>query len=450
MSHILHRSLRHTLPLAASGRGIHVVDTAGRDYLDASGGAAVSCLGHNHPDVMRAMHEQIDRIAYAHTSFFSTAVAEELADTLVARAPAGVSHVYLVSGGSEAIEAALKLARQYFVEIGQPQRRHFIARRQSYHGNTLGALAVGGNEWRRRQFAPLLIDVAHVAPCYEYRDRRAAESPEAYGERLARELEETIERLGGESVIAFCAETVGGATAGALPPVPGYFRRIREICDRHGILFIADEVMCGMGRTGTLHAVEQEGIVPDLMAIAKGLGGGYQPIGAVLVNAKIIAGLSAGSGFFQHGHTYIGHPVACAAALAVQKVIERDDLLAAVRRQGAGLRERLLSAFGEHPHVGDIRGRGLFLACELVADRESKEPFDPALRLHARVKAEAMARGLMVYPMGGTIDGRRGDHVLLAPPFIVTDAELDEIVARLASALDGAVASVREAQGATA
>ncbi|TMG86136.1 MAG: aspartate aminotransferase family protein [Betaproteobacteria bacterium] len=442
MSHILHRSLRHTLPLATSGRGVRIVDTTGKEYIDASGGAAVSCLGHGHPDILRAMREQIDKIAYAHTGFFSTAVAEELADHLIARAPAGISHVYLVSGGSEAIEAALKLARQYFVEIGEPQRRHFIARRQSYHGNTLGALAVGGNEWRRKQFAPLLIDVAHVSPSYEYRDRRAGESPEAYGARLARELEETIEGLGGENVIAFCAETVGGATSGALPPVPGYFRRIRDICDRHGILLIADEVMCGMGRTGTLHAVEQEGIAPDLMAIAKGLGGGYQPIGAVLVGQKIIAALSAGSGFFQHGHTYIGHPVACAAALAVQRVIERDDLLAAVRRQGAGLRERLAAALSEHPHVGDIRGRGLFLACELVADRESKEPFDPALRLHARVKAEAMARGLMVYPMGGTIDGRRGDHVLVAPPFIVTDAELDEIVSRLAAAVDTAIAAI--------
>ncbi len=442
MSHILHRSLRQTLPLAATGRGVRIVDTAGKEYIDASGGAAVSCLGHGHPDVLRAMHEQIDGIAYAHTSFFSTTVAEALADQLISRAPAGISHVYLVSGGSEAIEAALKLARQYFVEIGEPQRRHFIARRQSYHGNTLGALAVGGNEWRRRQFAPLLIDVEHVSPCYEYRDRRTGESSEAYGARLAAELQDTIERLGGENVIAFCAETVGGATSGALPPVPGYFRRIREICDQHGILFIADEVMCGMGRTGTLHAVEQERVAPDLMAIAKGLGGGYQPIGAVLVGEKIISALAAGTGFFQHGHTYIGHPVACAAALAVQKVIERDDLLAAVRRQGAGLRERLATAFGEHPHVGDIRGRGLFLACELVADRTSKEPFDPGLRLHARVKAEAMARGLMVYPMGGTIDGRRGDHVLLAPPFIVTDADLDEIVSRLAASVDAAIAAV--------
>jgi adenosylmethionine-8-amino-7-oxononanoate aminotransferase len=442
MSHILHRNLRGSLPLAASGRGIRIIDAAGREYLDASGGAAVSCLGHGHPDVIRAMHEQIDRIAYAHTSFFSTTAAEELADHLVAHAPAGLSHVYLVSGGSEAIEAALKLARQYFVEIGQPQRRHFIARRQSYHGNTLGALAVGGNEWRRRQFAPLLIDVAHVSPCYEYRDRRSDETREAYGARLVQELEETIERLGGENVIAFCAETVGGATSGAILPVPGYFRRIREICDRHEILFIADEVMCGMGRTGTLHAVEQEGIAPDLMAIAKGLGGGYQPIGAVLVAEKIIAALQKGSGFFQHGHTYIGHPTACAAALAVQKVIQRDDLLAAVRRQGAGLSERLAARFSQHPNVGDIRGRGLFMALELVEDRATKAPFDPELRLHARVKAEAMAHGLMVYPMGGTIDGRRGDHVLLAPPFIVTDNELDQIVTRLAAAVDAAIATV--------
>jgi adenosylmethionine-8-amino-7-oxononanoate aminotransferase len=442
MSHILHRQLRGTLPLAVGGRGTRITDADGNEYIDASGGAAVSCLGHGHPDVLAAMHEQIDRLAYAHTSFFSTAVAEELADHLISRAPAGISHVYLVSGGSEAIEASLKLARQYFVEIGQPQRKHFIARRQSYHGNTLGALAVGGNEWRRRQFAPLLIDVTHVSPCYEYRDRLATESAEEYGERLAREFEQAIERAGPDNVIGFCAETVGGATSGALPPVPGYFRRIRELCDRYGILLIADEVMCGMGRTGTLHALEQEGITPDLMAIAKGLGGGYQPIGAVLVHQRIIAALSAGSGFFQHGHTYLGHPVGCAAALAVQRVIERDGLLAAVRRQGAGLRSRLREAFGEHPHVGDIRGRGLFLAIELVEDRPAKRPFDPALRLHARIKAEAMARGLMVYPMGGTIDGRSGDHVLLAPPFIVTDDDLDQIVERLKGAVDASIRAV--------
>jgi len=443
MSHILHRRLHPELPFAVAGRGITLIDSTGKTYLDASGGAAVSCLGHGHPDVLAAMHAQIDRLAYAHTSFFTTAVAEELADHLIAHAPPGTSHAYLVSGGSEAVEAALKLARQYFVEIGQPEREHFIARRQSYHGNTLGALAVGGNAWRRRQFAPLLIDVAHVAPCYEYRDRRPGESAEAYGTRLAQELEDTVQRLGPHKVIGFVAETVVGATLGAATAVPGYFRQVREICDRHGMLFIADEVMCGMGRTGTLHAVEQEGVAPDLMAIAKGLGGGYQPIGAVLVQQRIVDALERGSGFFQHGHTYIGHPVACAAALAVQQVIQRDRLLEAVRVLGTQLDASLRKRFAAHRNVGDIRGRGLFMAIELVQDRGTKQPFDPALRLHARIKAEAMARGLMVYPMGGTIDGRSGDHVLLAPPFITTPAQIDEIVGRLAESVDAALVATR-------
>ncbi len=450
MTHVMHRQLRVTPPVAVSGRGITIVDAQGREYLDACGGAAVSCLGHGHPDVIAAMHAQIDRIAYAHTSFFTTEVAEALADHLLAHAPAGMSHVYLVSGGSEAMEAALKMARQYFVEIGQPQRRHFIARRQSYHGNTLGALAVGGNAWRRRQFAPLLIDVTHVSPCYEYRDRRVDESPQAYGERLALELEETVQRLGPDTVIAFCAETVGGATSGALVPVEGYFRRVREVCDRHGILFIADEVMCGMGRTGTLHAVEQDGVVPDLMAIAKGLGGGFQPIGGVLVQQRIVEAMTRGSGLFQHGHTYIGHPVACAAALAVQQVIVRDHLLDAVKSLGARLNDSLHARFDRHPAVGDIRGRGLFMALELVEDRLTKRVFDPALKLHARVKAAAMARGLMVYPMGGTIDGSKGDHVLMAPPFVSTPAEIDEIVHRLGEAIDAAIAELPVTQEASA
>ena len=443
MTHILHRQLGRTLPIAASAAGCTITDAQGRAYLDASGGAAVSCLGHGHPDVIAAMHAQIDRIAYAHTSFFTTAVAEALADDLVQHAPAGISHAYFVSGGSEAIEAALKMARQYFVEVGQPQRRHFIARRQSYHGNTLGALAVGGNEWRRRQFAPLLIPVTHVSPCYEYRDRASGETPEAYGARLVAELQAAIDQLGGDQVIAFVAETVVGATAGALTPVPGYLRGVRELCNRHGILLILDEVMCGMGRTGTLHACEQEAVVPDLLVIAKGLGGGYQPIGAVLAQARLVDAFGRGSGLFQHGHTYIGHPTACAAALAVQQVMRRDHLLQRVQRQGEGLRQRLRNAFGTHRHVGDIRGRGLFQAIELVHDRDSKATFDPALKLHARIKAQAMAHGLMVYPMGGTIDGQRGDHVLLAPPFIVSDAELDAIVERLSAAVDAALAELR-------
>jgi adenosylmethionine-8-amino-7-oxononanoate aminotransferase len=438
-SRIFHRQFRPSWPVAVHALGITITDAQGRQYLDASGGAAVSCLGHGHPEVLAAMHAQIDRVAYTHTSFFTTEVAEQLAHELIRTAPAGISHAYFVSGGSEAVEAALKMARQYFLEIGQPQRTRFIARQQSYHGNTLGALAVGGNEARRRLFAPLLIDVDHVSPCYEYRGLQAGETPQAYGERLVAELALAIERLGGERVIAFIAETVGGATAGAITPVPGYLRGVRELCSRHGILLILDEVMCGMGRTGTLHACEAEGVVPDLLIIAKGLGGGYQPIGAVLAQQAIVDAFERGSGGFQHGHTYIGHPVACAAALAVQQVIHRDSLLAQVRSLGQALRERLNAAFADHPQVGDIRGRGLMQAIELVEDRSTKTPFEPARRLHARIKTQAMARGLMVYPMGGTLDGARGDHVLLAPPFISTEADLDQIVDRLAQSVRAAL-----------
>jgi len=441
-THILHRQLRGQYPLAARAEGCYIEDAEGRRYLDASGGAAVSCLGHGHPDVLAAMHAQLDRIAYAHTSFFSTPVAEELADVLVADAPAGISHVYLVSGGSEAMEAALKLARQYFVEVGQPQRAKFIARRNSYHGNTLGALAVGGNAWRRQQFAPLLIDVEHVAPTYAYRDRRSDETDAKYCARLIGELEQTIERAGSGNVIAFVAETVGGATSGCLTAPAGYYRAVRELCDRHGMLLILDEVMCGMGRTGTLHACEQEGVAPDLMAVAKGLGGGYQPVGAVMIGGRVIDAIAQGSGFFQHGHTYIGHPMACAAALAVQQVMKRDRLVERCARQGEKLASRLRAAFGEHAHVGDIRGRGLFLALEFVRDRETKQPFDPARRLAARIRAEAMSAGLLCYPMAGTIDGRNGDHLLLAPPFIIEDAEVDLIVVRLQQAIDAAIRAV--------
>ena len=418
-------------------------DGEGKEYIDASSGAAVSCLGHSHPEVLAAMRDQLDQLAYAHTSFFTTTVAEELARDLVARAPAGIGQVFFVSGGSEAIEAALKLARQYFVERGEPQRRHIIARRQSYHGNTLGALAVGGRQWQREKFAPLMIETHHVAPAYEYRGRRKDETPQAYGERLAQEIEDKIAELGGENVVALVAETVVGATLGAVPAVPGYFRRVRDICDRHGILLILDEVMCGMGRTGTLHACEQEEISPDLLAIAKGLGGGYVPIGALLMRRKIFDAIAAGSGAFQHSHTYMGHPLACAAALSVQRILHRDGLLANVATQGAYLARRLNERFGNHPCVGDVRGRGLFYGIELVADRGSKEPFDSQLRLHARVKGEAMARGLMVYPMGGTADGTRGDHVLLAPPFIVDAPLVDEIVERLGDAIDAATAGLQ-------
>jgi adenosylmethionine-8-amino-7-oxononanoate aminotransferase len=446
MTHILHRSIGRRYPQAEMGHGVFIRDSTGKDYIDASGGAAVSCLGHQHPDVIAEMHKQLDRLAYAHTSFFTTAVAEDLADHLVSCAPAGLSHVYFVSGGSEAIEAVLKMARQYFIEIGQPQRIHFIARRQSYHGNTLGALAVGGNEWRRKQFAPLLIETYHVSPSYDYRERRSDETPEAYGLRLAEELEARVQELGPESVIAFVAETVVGATAGALTAAPGYFKRVREVCDRHGILLILDEVMCGMGRTGTLYACEQEGISPDLIAIAKGLGGGFAPIGAVLVQNKVFQSFERGSGLFQHGHTYIGHPLSCAAALAVQRVIKRDNLLQNVVSMGSYLMQRLRDRFGNNPYVGDIRGRGLFCGLEMVVDRFTKEPFDPRLKLHARIKDQAMERGLMVYPMGGTIDGGRGDHILVAPPFIVDTHIIDTIVDRLGAAVQASTRDLPEMQ----
>ena len=431
------------MPVAVSGSRIEIVDADGRRYLDASGGAAVSCLGHGHPDVLAAMHKQLDALAYAHTAFFTTEVAERLADRLIEDAPAGLSRVYLVSGGSEAIEAALKMARQYFVEIGAPERRHVIARRQSYHGNTLGALAVGGNAWRRAQFEPLLIKTHHIDPCYAYRLRREDESNADYAARGAQALEDRIVEIGPDRVMAFVAETVVGATLGAVPAVGDYFKRIRSICDRYGVLLILDEVMCGMGRTGTLHACEQEGVAPDLMALAKGVGGGYQPIGAVMLSNRIAQAFANGSGAFQHGHTYMGHPMAAAAALAVQDVIRRDRLLANVVKMGARLERRLNERFAQHPFVGDIRGRGLFLALELVSDRASKRPFDPALKLHARVKREAMAQGLMVYPMGGAIDGVQGDHILLAPPFIIGPSEVDMIVERLGASREAALAGVR-------
>lgn len=442
MDHVLHRSSTARYPIAVRGEGAYVIDAKGKRYLDGSSGAAVSCLGHDDADVIAAIKRQLDQLPYAHTSFFTTEPMEALADELIGRAPAGMERVYFVSGGSEAMEAALKLARQYFVERGQPQRRYVIGRRQSYHGNTLGALAVGGNMWRRQQFDPLLIEATHVSPCYEYRERAVDETVEGYARRLAHELEQMLARLGPERVIAFVAETVVGATLGAVPAVPGYFRLIREICDRHGVLLILDEVMCGMGRTGTLYACEQEGIVPDLVCIAKGLGAGYQPIGATLVQGRIHEAIRDGSGFFQHGHTYIGHAVACAAALAVQRAFAERGLVERVRALAPQLEERLRLRLGSHLHVGDIRGRGFFWGIEFVADRATKRPFDPALKIHARIKSAALEQGLLCYPMGGTVDGLQGDHVLIAPPYIVTEGQLDELTDKLGRAVDTVFAAL--------
>jgi adenosylmethionine-8-amino-7-oxononanoate aminotransferase len=442
-SRVLHRSLRETPPRAIGGEGVWLIGDDGRRILDASGGAAVSCLGHQHPRVLEAMARQASKLAYAHTSFFSSEPAEALADKLVGHEPGGLGYAYLVSGGSEAIEASIKLARQYFIEAGQPQRQRFIARRQSYHGNTLGALAAGGNAWRREPYAPLLSAAfSHVTPAFAYHEKRDSESEADFVARLAAELEAEFQRLGPENVAAFIAEPVVGATAGCVPAPEGYFRAVREICDRHGALLILDEVMSGMGRTGTRHAWEQEGIAPDIQAIAKGLGGGYQPIGAMLASTRIIDAIRDGSGAFQHGHTYLAHPLACAAALEVQRVIDDEQLLDRVKDLGAQLERRLVERFGNHRHVGDIRGRGLFQAIELVADRATRTPFDPALKLNQRIKAIAFEGGLGCYPAGGCMDGRSGDHVLLAPPYIATAADIDMIVDRLGHAVDLALKSV--------
>lgn len=445
VSGVFPRSIHATPPVAVRGDGATLVDAEGRRYLDACGGAAVSCLGHGHPEVARAMAEQAARMEYAHTGFFTSQPAEALAKRVADSCPGDLERVYLVDSGSEAVETALKMARQYHLERGEPGRTRIVSRRQSYHGNTLGALAVSGSPSRREPYAPMLLETSLITPCFFYREARTGETPQAYGRRAADALEEELQRLGPQTVMAFVAETVVGATAGAVPPAPGYLARVREICDRHGVLLILDEVMCGAWRCGPFLACEDERVVPDIVTLAKGLGGGYAPIGAVVCTARVFDAFAQGSGAFRHGFTYSAHPVVCAAALAVQQVIAEEKLQARVPIAGERLRAGLQARIGGRGYVGDIRGRGLLLAVELVTDRASKTPFDPALALNAAVKAEAFARGLLVYPGGGTADGRAGDHVLLAPPYTVTDGEVDMIVDRLAHALDAAVAGVTPA-----
>lgn len=445
MNHVFPRHCHFEFPTAVSGDGCFLIDADGKRYFDGSGGAAVSCLGHSNDRVRQAIKDQVDKLAFAHTGFLTSEPAEALADLLIEHAPGDLDRVYFVSGGSEAVESAIKLARQYHLENGEPERRHLIARRQSYHGNTLGALSAGGNAWRRQQFAPLLVEMRHIAPCYEYAERPETETLEAYGQRVAQELEDEILRLGPETVMGFIAEPVVGATLGAVPAAPGYFARIREICDKYGVLLILDEVMCGMGRTGYLFACNADNVDPDILCIAKGLGAGYQPIGAMLCSKSIYDAIAKGSGFFQHGHTYLGHPVAAAAALAVVQEILDRDLIAQVNERGAYLETQLRRRFGQHAHVGDIRGRGLFWGVELVADRQTKAPFDPSLGLAGKLKKAAFAEGLICYPMAGTRDGRVGDHILLAPPFIASEAELDMALDILQSALEKTLKAVEPA-----
>ncbi|RMF17266.1 MAG: aspartate aminotransferase family protein [Alphaproteobacteria bacterium] len=446
-SHALHRSLHHDYPIAVGGKGAWLFDARGRRYLDGSGGAAVSSLGHGHPRLIDAVREQAARLAFAHTAFFTNEPMERLAARLAAAAPGDLERVLFVSGGSEAVEAAVKLALQYHAEHGEPARTHVIARRRSYHGATLRALALGDSLWRQEPFRPALARIAHVAPCYAYREQQTEESDAEYAARAAASLEAEILAIGPERVAAFIAEPVVGATAGAVPPVADYLQRVREICDRHGVLLILDEVMCGMGRTGSLFACEQEGVIPDLMTLGKGLGAGYQPIGALMVRESLYRVIAEGSGSFRHGHTYMGHPVACAAGNAVLDVIEEDKLLPRVRWAGERLRQLLEECFASHPHVGDIRGRGLLIGIELVENRADKTPFAPERAVHRQVMRAGMAEGLICYPAGGTIDGRRGDHILLAPPFIVSDDEIEELVQRLVRTLDRVFLAPRQKAG---
>ena len=435
MSNVFPRQITNPPIRAISSEGCYIVDENGTQYFDGSGGAAVSCLGHDDPDVIKAIQDQTSKMAFAHTGFFSSDPAEELAELLIKHAPGELDRVYFVSGGSEAIEAALKLARQFHVENGEPSRHHIIARKQSYHGNTLGALAAGGNKWRRNQFEPILIDASHIAPCYEYVDKTKEETSFDYGQRVAQELEDEILRLGYDKVMAFIVEPVVGATMGAVPAVPGYFKRVRDICNKYGVLLILDEVMCGMGRTGHLFASEFDGISPDILCIAKGLGAGYQPIGAMLCSKNIYNVIGNGSGFFQHGHTYMGHPVACAAGLAVLKAILNRNLLKSINKKSDQLFNNLKTQLAHNPYVGDIRGRGLFIGIEIVKDLETKKPFTPDLKIASSIKDAAFKAGLICYPMSGTRDGNWGDHILLAPPFIMNESQIIELVDKVSIAL---------------
>lgn len=435
-SNVFPRHSSYDLPNAVGGDGCYIIDEKGKRYLDASGGAAVSCLGHSDKTIQKAIIEQTEKLAFAHTSFFTSEPAELLANLLAKHSPEGLDKVYFVSSGSEAVEASLKLARQYFVEIGKPEKHKVISRKQSYHGNTLGALAAGGNIWRRSFFEKLLVETSLISPCYPYRHQTQDETELEYGLRVANELEEEIINLGSENVMAFIAETVVGATAGALTPVSGYFKRVREICDKYDVLLILDEVMCGMGRTGSLFACDDEDVVPDILTVAKGLGAGYQPIGAMICQNFIYDAIANGSGFFQHGHTYLGHPVACAASLSVLNKLVNENFSSQVKEKGQYLQKNLELHLGQNQFVGDIRGRGLFRGIEIVKDRSTKEPFQKKLNIAGKIKKQALDIGLICYPMQGTVDGSKGDHILIAPPFIINESEINEISAKLKSTID--------------
>ena len=439
------------LPKVSHGVGIYVYDTAGKRYLDASGGPAVYCLGHAHPEVTAAIVRQLERIAHGYRYTFTSDPLEQLREYIVRacrgeEVAAGTSDsasrldaMVFVSGGSEAVESALKVALQYHSARGEQGRRRFIARRRSWHGNTLGALGVSDFLDRRAPFEGALVEASFVSQVSMYRPP-AGVAPEALAAHAAAELEAEILRVGPERVAAFILEPVVGAAGGATPPPPTYAQRLREICSRHGVLLIADEVMCGSGRTGTWRALQQDGVVPDIMAVAKGLAGGYLPLGATVYSHAIASVLEAADGGPLTGHTFSAHTAACAAGVAVQTLIERDGLLERVRTAGAEFQGALRAALARYDAVGDVRGRGFLVGVELVADRATRAPFAAERALAETIGQCAFEDGLICYATGGNVDGIEGDTILLAPPFIATDAELEEIIQRFARAVERGLA----------
>jgi adenosylmethionine-8-amino-7-oxononanoate aminotransferase len=435
---VFYRAPRQHYPLAVSASGMYIHDSDGRSYLDMSGGAAVSCLGHGHPDVLTALQQQLQSLAFAHTAFFTNEPQEQLADRLVRHFGDKGGKVYFLSGGSEANETALKLAWQYWAARGRPEKKIIVSREHSYHGNTLGALSASGNPGRRRASAAPLLEWPRIEPCYAYREKREEETLDDYASRAANALQAAIDNHGSEQIAAFIAEPVVGTSLGVVPAVAGYFERIREICTANDILLIADEIMCGSGRTGHFFAHRHFNVRPDIVTLAKGIGGGYQPLAAVVL-ASAVADELENAGF-AHGHTYVGHAAACAAGVAVLDVMQRDELLVRTRNLGAVLDSTLRERFASHEFVGDIRSIGLFAGIELVRDRGSKAGFSDRPRLAEELRQAAMEEGLVCYPGSIAIDGKTVPHVMLAPPMIATAGDIEEGIERLSRVIDRVLA----------
>jgi adenosylmethionine-8-amino-7-oxononanoate aminotransferase len=432
MSKVIYKNLNTSPILAASGAGVWLEDASGKRYLDTCGGVAVSSLGHGHPRIAAAFEREAKKLAWAHAGSFTTAAAEELAERLV-EGSGGLARAQFLSGGSEVMELAMKIAYQYQCERGLPDKSIFISRRQSYHGSTLGTLSISGNPQRQSVFGPLLPPAEFVSPCYAYRDQRDDENEDQYATRLADELDAKIRALGSNKVAAFFAETVVGSTSGAVPAVPGYFRKIKAVCERHDVLLVLDEVMAGMGRTGQLFAYADDGILPDMVAVGKGLAAGYMPISALLISDQIHSVMAQGSGVLGNGQTHVNHPLACAIALEVQQVIAEENLLAHVRLRGEQMRTWLTESLADLDIVGDVRGRGLFIGVEFVESRATKAPFRGGGAYAAALKKEALERGLLIYPGSGTAQGVLGNHVLFAPPFITSEEELAQMIERFSA-----------------